>query len=37
MVQKMRLAVAVYLLKDLLGIEGMDLKVWQKNKSIKPG
>jgi len=37
MMQKMRLAVAAYLLVDLLGIEGMDLKVWQKNRSIKPG
>ena len=37
MVQKMRLAVAVHLVADLLGIEGMDQKVWQKNRSIKPG
>ena len=35
MAQKMRLAVAKYLLVDLLGIEEMDQMVWQKNRSIK--
>ena len=28
---------AVHLLVDLLGIEEMNQKVWQKNRSIKPG
>lgn len=36
MVQKMRLAVSVHLVADLLGIEEMDQMVWQKNRSIKP-